>query len=412
VVSSNTPKNFIRVGFANYTSHFIGALISILLARWLGPTAFGIFSIGFYVLTIFGMGFSGFDQSYVYFAVRFPKKEQDIFMTFCTLKIGIAFSIILLYSLLLLTPFPWNPSGAGEKIILYGLIGGLGMQFLLIALSAFQAREQFHIYSRIKLLYYVFLFFLILMGIQFNIEDLHYYLLMYIIPGILIMIIFKNLWIFTSRFRPEIAGKLWRFGKWLIITHFIRMINLRMDFFWLTRYYSGDILGQYSASLKLVNIFVILIGTFSVLLLPQASSMKSTRDFKIYWKENRKIIIFLLISWGVVFSLSPFLIIIMYGPQYLQAIPILRILLYSVIPLIFALPIKYIFLGMGKTAYLLFVTVIQALSLIVIIPFLANKMGVIGIAYGKVLSFFITLIFYLLVYKFSKPYLLTQLHAG
>ena len=333
-------------------------------------------------------------------------------MTYCTLKIGIAFSVILFYSLLLLTPFSWNPSGAGEKIILYGLIGGLGMQFLLSYRFGLIPRQSCQIYARTKLLYYVFLLFLILMGIQFNIEDLHYYLLMYTIPGILIVIIFRKLWICTSRFKPEIAGKLWRFGKWLIITHFVRMINLRMDFFWLSRYYSGDILGQYSASLKLVNIFVILIGTFSVLLLPQASSMKNTGDFKIYWKENKKIIIFLLISWGVVFSLSPYIIIIMYGPQYLQAIPILRILLYSVIPLIFALPIKYIFLGMGKTAYLLFVTVIQALLLAITIPILANKIGVIGIAYGKVLSFFITLIFYLLVYKFSKPYLLTKLHGG
>ena len=83
-------KDFTKVGFTNYISQIIAALISIVLARWLGPVDFGIFSMAFYVLTIFGLSFTGFDQSYIRFAVQFPEKEQETFSTYSILKIAIA----------------------------------------------------------------------------------------------------------------------------------------------------------------------------------------------------------------------------------------------------------------------------------------------------------------------------------
>ena len=70
-------NNFMKVGLANYISRAISAFISILLAMWLGPSEFGIFSIGFYTMIIFGMSLAGFDQSYVYFSVRDTKKEDE-----------------------------------------------------------------------------------------------------------------------------------------------------------------------------------------------------------------------------------------------------------------------------------------------------------------------------------------------
>lgn len=401
-------KDFTKVGFSNYISQIIAALISFILARWLGPSDFGIFSIGFYILTIFGLGFTGFDQSYVSFTVQSSKNEEKIFSTYATLKIALAFLVIILFAIFCLLPLPCISSSIGKSVILYGLIGGLGINILIISLSFFQAREQFNSYSRVRLIYYVILLFLVFVGIQCGLKQLSYYLLIYLLPGIFLLGAFKKGQFSIFKFKRSIAQKLWKLGSWLILSHFIRLVNLRIDFFWLSRYFKGEILGQYSAALRLVNIFVLLIGTFSVLILPKASAIKTIKGFKEYWFENIWIMVFLLISWTIVYFLSPYMIGILYGVQYDQAIPIFRMLLYSVVPLIFALPIKYIFLGLGKAFYLFLVFIIQGLSLILFIPVLASRFGLEGIVYGRIISFFISLISYFVIYIFIKKRLIER----
>jgi len=399
--SSKIFSDSMRVGFANYASHAIGALISIILAKWLGPADFGIFSIGFFVLTIFGTGLNGLDQTYVHFAVRTSQKKQEFFATYCTAKITISVFIILGYAILIFLLGSLKFSTSRSTIILCGLIGGLGMQLLTIILSFFQAQKNFYHYSLAKLAYYVGLLFCVLLGIQFDIKRLHYYLLTYIGSSIIIFI-FKKCKISFVGFNSKIVGRFWKFGKWLIMYHLLRMLNMRLDFFWLSKFYSGEILGQYSAALKLVNIFAVLIGTFPVLLLPEASSMKTIKDLEKYWVENKKIIIFLLISWVLIFVFSPFVIKFLLGPEYEQSISIMLVLLFSLLPQIFVLSLIYIFLAMGKTVYLFLITVIQTIALSVTVPLLIKKTGMIGSAYGKVISFVLTFIIYFLVYKFRK----------
>jgi len=399
-----SAKNFsdsMKVGFSNYTSYAIGALISIMLARWLGPRDFGIFSIGFFVLTIFGSGFTGLDQTYVHFAVRSSQKKEELFTTYCTVKIAISVFIILVYTLLVFLPGSLKFSVSRSTIILCGLIGGLGIQLLMIVLSFLQAKKDFYHYSVVKLAYYVGLLFCVLLGVQFNIKRLHYYLLTYIGISIIIFVS-KRFKISFVEFNSKIAGRFWNFGKWLILYHILRMLNMRLDFFWLSKFFSGEILGHYSAALKLVNIFAVLIGTFPVLLLPKASSMKTIKDLEKYWIENKKIIVFLLISWVLIFAFSPFVIKVLLGPEYVQSIPIMLILLFSLLPQIFVLSLIYIFLAMGKTVYLFLITVIQTIALLITVPLLIKKMGMIGSAYGKVIAFVLTFIIYLLVYKYSK----------
>jgi len=274
-------KDFVKVGFSNYISQIIAALMSFILARWLGPVDFGVFSIGFYILTIFGLGFTGFDQSYVNFTVRFSEKEEEIFSTYAALKIILVFLFIVLFAMFCLFPLPCVFSGIRRSMILYALIGGLGMNILMIGLSYFQAKEQFGNYSRIRLIYYTILFFLLFIGIQFEVEEINYYLLIYVVPIFFILKVFRKVKFSIFKFKKDIAQRLWRLGSWLILSHFVRLVNLRIDFFWLSRYFKGEILGQYSAALRLVNIFVLLIGTFSVLILPKASAIKTAKQFKI-----------------------------------------------------------------------------------------------------------------------------------
>lgn len=392
---------FAKVSFASYTFRAIGAFIAIILARWLGPVNFGVYSIGFYILTIFGTGFTGIDQSYVYFATKNPQKEYAVLSNYAIIKIVSSLFFISIITLIVILPISFNFSGASGSIILWGLIGGFGIQMLTILLSQYQARKNFGIFSRVKLTYSALLLFLILLGIQFNIDAYIYYLIVYAITGILI-VVFSELRFSILEFKFKVAKRFWEYGKWLIMYHLLRMTNLRLDFLCLSKYQSGEVLGQYSVALKLVNMFVILLGTFHILLLPRASSIKSIEDLKKYWKESIKIILFLILSWAIIFTFSSFIIDLLFGPQYINAIPILKILLFSTIPLIFVLPIEYIFFSMEKTIYLFTITVVQSISLLIMLPFLINKMGAIGAAYSKVISFFLTGIAFILIYSLKR----------
>lgn len=85
-------------------------------------------------------------------------------------------------------------------------------------------------------------------------------------------------------------------------------------------------------------------------------------------------------------------------------------LLFSAFPLIFTLPLEYIFFAMEKTAYLFMITVFQTLSLFVTIPLFVNKLGVIGGAYGKIISFVLTFIIYFFLYRYRKKSILDILN--
>jgi PST family polysaccharide transporter len=232
------------------------------------------------------------------------------------------------------------------------------------------------------------------------------------ISGIAI-IVFKKLKLFLSKFNLEIIGKFWRFGKWLIFFHLLKLVNERIDFFWLTRSFSGEILGQYSAALKLVTVFAVLMGTFPILLLPEASSMKNIEDLKRYWRGCAKIIILLLSTWIIVFAFADYIVEILLGIQYIQATPILRILLVSLIPLIFTLPLEFIFLSIEKTIHLFIISAIQSFSIFIVIPIFVDRIGFLGAAYAKIFSYSVTLIAYVFFYyKFNKKTVFNKLNSS
>jgi O-antigen/teichoic acid export membrane protein len=91
-------NDLMKVGLANYSARAIGAFIIFILARWLGQIDFGIYSIGFHILTILGTSFIGFDQCYVHFAVKDLRNKERIFSTYTIIKLGIPLFILLIFS--------------------------------------------------------------------------------------------------------------------------------------------------------------------------------------------------------------------------------------------------------------------------------------------------------------------------
>jgi len=400
--------DFIRVSAANYASRAIGALITVLIARWLGPEKFGIYSIGFYVLVIFGDGLTGFDQTFVHFAVRESAGEREILSTYFFLKFSISIIILMFSISAFLLPVSLNLTEAGNSVVIWGLLGGIGMQLVWAKLSLYQARKDFYHYSKVKLAYYLSLLFLLFLGVQFDVTNLYYYLLIYFIGSVSVFG-FRDFNISFSAWSGNLAKNFWGFGRWLILYHLLRMINLRLDFFWLQKYYSGEVLGQYSAALKLVNIFALMIGTFPILLLPKASSIEDLKDLKDYWNENVKICLFLISTWIIIFVFAPFFVRVLYGSEYVEAIVILKVLLFSVLPLIFLLPLKYILFSMEKTFFLFAITAIQFFSLVFLIPLMLQRGGVLGAAYSKIIAYGLTLVLYFIVYKKKKETFLKEL---
>jgi O-antigen/teichoic acid export membrane protein len=403
--------NFFKIGLSNYIARSISAIIAVLLARWLGPTDFGMFSLGFYSLTIFGMGFVGFDKTYVNFAIKKTAQERAIFYNYSTLKLIVSFSIVLLFLLImvvfnLLNIFK-NPNW---YIIFFGLLSGIGMQIFQIILSHFQARKQFTSYSKVNILYYVILIFLVLGGIQFNIENIHYYLLIYLFSGAILMVFYRKVRFSFSYLNKEILVNIfWNFGKWLIVYELLKYLNARLDFFFVSRYFSGDSLGLYSVALKLVNIFNVLIGSLAILLLPKASSISNINDLKKYWEESFKLILVLLISWITIFFLTPLIIKCLFGQQYLGSVSIMRLLLFTVLPFTFVLPYVYLFIFAKKLHQLFLITLMQSFILFIIIPALVNKFGIYGVGFGRLISYFVLLLIFAITYINIKKDILKEL---
>lgn len=399
-----------KVAFSNYFAQGISALISIILARFLGPAGFGAFSLGFYALTIFGTSLQGFDQVYVYSFIQSKEKKEQIRATYIVSKLFIYFFVISVF-VLIFSYYLLSKQNSGEfKFVVTGIIFSFGFHIFQTFIFIYQSENKFNMLSFTRILYYLFLLLFTILGVILRIKSFYFYLSVYLISGLILLLLRENQKRLSNiHFYKNTLNELVKIGKWLILYEILAMLNYRLDFFWLSKYFSGPDLGVYSVAGRLQNIFVLLVSSFPALLLPKVSEIDTIQKYKNYWKTIKKMTLFLIISWAIIFILSPFIVGILFGKDYEGSVKIFQILLLASFPLILTISIKYIFLSMGKTYLLVFICLTDTLTISTFVPLFCKRFGLIGAAYSVVITMSINAFLYFFFYVLNRKKYLYKL---
>ena len=154
------------------------------------------------------------------------------------------------------------------------------------------------------------------------------------------------------------------------------------------------ILGNYSLSVQVISVMLILPNVFQKYLLPQESTGVKNKKPKII------VIVFSVFITILGIFVAPILINELF-PKFSEAVDAIRIMSIVIIPTTVALILEAEFLGNEKSRVILIGTAILVTSLIIGMIVLGSLMGIEGIAYSLVIAHTARLGFYLIAKKFS-----------
>ena len=154
------------------------------------------------------------------------------------------------------------------------------------------------------------------------------------------------------------------------------------------------ILGNYSLSVQVISVMLILPNVFQKYLLPQESTGVKNKKPKII------VIVFSVFITILGIFVAPILINELF-PKFSEAVDAIRIMSIVIIPTTISLILESEFLGNEKSRVVLIGTAILVTSLIIGMLVLGSLMGIEGVAYSLVIAHTSKLGFYLIAKKFS-----------
>jgi len=398
-------KDFSIVSFGNVFSRLLAALIAIVIARYLGPENFGRYSILFSVMLIIASSLTGIDSTYIHNQAKQFNGIRFSYYNYVSSKflISVIIVIIGIASSQYLNKFVFH-----NEVTTLGLIISFLSALSFIAFTQtytfYQAKQNFLRFSYIQVLFYLFVLLITLLLLYLKIKEYNLFLIPYLIAGFTIF--FSFILFNKHEISPNTISfiNFFKNGRWIILSVICVVLIARLDFLILSHYIKGESLGFYSASMRIINIYLTFTAAFSAIMLPKASEIKNEYQKRQYYKASF-ILFFLLTSLNITLIFSSSIITrILFGIEYLPSVKFTQLLLIAYIPFTLYQPFRYLTYTFNKTNILFLVPFLQIILLLIIGPTLIQKLGPQGIILAKTVVFIIGfIIFFISVFKKKFP---------
>lgn len=387
----------------------LGALFYILLARFLGPSDFGLLTIAIATLTLiadivdFGTNtglirFVSANISIQDKALRFLKLSLEIKIIVWLLVFSIGF---VLSSVIAEKIFNKPELMLPLRLVTFGVGGALLISFATSSLQSFQkyfAWSFINIFTNFLRLMFIMI---LLFYHEFNlISGLMIYI---ILPffGFSLSLLFlpfkkvlevKNEWILAKQF--------FHYNFWVALFTIIAAISSRMDIFLNARLLTIQEVGIYGAASQLASIVPQLIGALGVVAAPKFAGFQKKSQMLTYFKKFQTFVLGLAVLGTLAIPASFYIIPLIYGSNYTGAALPFIILFLAMLVFLISVPLhNSIIFYFGKPQVFVWV----ALGHLLIIGFLGYLMistyGVVGAAMtvliGMVFNFLAPLIWFL-----------------
>ena len=284
------------------------------------------------------------------------------------------------------------PHESPEQLYIYWLVftGGFGLSLLTYMDSVLVAKEDF---LRIFLwVPSVGLIRLLLLAFFLSMEPVtpeHVLFAFAIGPYLSLMVFFlvfpgafflvragRNLW------KPWV-GKLLRFNSWILLAAFFAISSDWMEVLVINL---DEDNGIYNAARLPMQAFMILLTTMVSLLMPGFSHLKDLDEFKAYFARIYRYLLPALPLFVPGLFVFPWFILAFYGDSYQTSVDVFYILYPSFILRIYAAPFGIALFALDQPRLIAVEAGLRMLSGVLFVKFLYMKYGVLGAAWGNLLS--------------------------
>ncbi len=378
---SSTSKDTIASMVGNAGIAIGGMLFTVIAARSLSPDKFGIFSALLALYTLLAsLGELGIPAALVNFLPKFKDDRSTLVsLTFWfQLFASIVFALIVLF----LTPFRsviLPGATIGQLVIVTFLVfGGVLEGFTQALLRA----ERHFILASVLWITDSFTKLLLLFALFLNnavtIEAALLCTLASIVLATSIALSreFKNIrLIFPSHHFKQI----YLFARWVALTRVFNVTVARVDILLLNSIAGNFQAGIFAASSRIALLFSIVVSSLGNVVAPRFSSFTTKDQIANYLKK-----LFLLV--GVVSAfmitcvfLARPIILLVFGNQYLEAIPVFQLLTLAMIPFLFTIvTVNPIIYSYNHPHFIALTSFIQTVILVVVDILLIPHFGAIA----------------------------------
>ncbi len=393
----------------------LGAVFYILLARFLGPADFGLMIVSITTLTmiadIVDFGTNTGLIRHVSASLTLDREKSFKF-----LKLAIEFKLAVWIAVLLLGFFLspaiakiiFNKEALATPLRLV-MIGVGGASLFSFASSALQAFQRYFIWSAVNItINFLRLIFILLLFFSGNM-NLFSGLISYIVmpflgfsTALLFLPISK---ILLVKNESSAAKQFFHYNFWVAVFTIIAAVSARLDTFLSARLLTSFDIGLYGAASQLVSVIPQLDSALGVVVAPKFASFQDNKQMLTYLKKIQLLVTGFAFLGILAIPLAVYLIPIIFGQQYGQAITPFIILFFAMLIFLISLPVHTsIIYYFSKPKVFVWVSIGHLLIIGFLGYFLISTHGVIGAAItvliGMIFNFLTPLTWFL--YKLRK----------
>ncbi len=369
-------------------------IIGMISARYLGPSNYGLInyanSIVAFALPIMKLGM---DAVLVYELVKSPEKEGEIVGT--SMLMNIASGIISIFGVFCFV----NIANAGEsETIVVCTLYSLSIFFA--ALEMIQYWFQYKLLSKyssvIMLISYVIvsaykIFLLITQKSVYWFAVTHS--IEYGIIGIVLLIFYKKLNGMKLSFSFELAKSMFKRSKHYIIAALMVVVIQNTDHVMITFMCGKAENGFYSSAIQSAAVahfvYVAIVDSFRPMILESKKNDQINYEKKVSLLYG--IVIYMALAQAAVFTvLAEFIVGVLYGSEYVPAVPLLRVLVWYIAFSQMGVVRNVWILAEEKQKFLPWINIIGALSNVAVNFVLIPYWGALGASIASLFTQFFT----------------------
>jgi len=266
------------VGFSQISSVAAAILISIVLARYLGPAGKGQVALAMGVSFILGQILSlGFDSAAPYFIASGKlRSQQGIGGCIVTFVLGNTIAFAVVYPLLITYLANNVFAGVDKNLLLFASLGCPLYMMRVLINGLMSAHEEFGKQTYHNCATYMMSILAALLSLVFLNLGIIGYVKLNVALGccavIYGLILLKRITSLSPEFNISIWLKMLRYGAKSTLSQIFRLIDLRLDIFIVNYFAETSVVGIYTVAAALAGMFGILSSSISFVLLPKTAA--------------------------------------------------------------------------------------------------------------------------------------------
>ena len=411
VFSTKTFRRSILTISATVASGVLGLLFYMVVARNLGPSAFGIFAVSVAVLNLIAdIGDVGTDTGLIRFVGKYAGSNNLVikFLKLAWEVKMLVWLVVLITGWIVSEPLSIHLFNKPEltEPLRWAFLGVGGVMFLSFSSHGLQALQRYKIWSlllvgsntsRIIVTFIV----IFLLGLNLQKAVLVYITIPFVFFGISLLFLPNFI---KAKNEFGIAREFFQFNRWIFMISIIAAATARMDTFLATRLVSIEQVGIYSVAAQLTSFIPQFFFAIATVAAPKLAAFKDKRQVLPYlWKLQFFCLGLALIGFlGI--PIAYFIIPNFYGVSYVESFKPFVVLYLAQLIFLIALPShQAIFYFFAKPAIFVWVAMGQFLLVSLLAIFLIPQFGIMGAALsvlaGNLFNFVLPLIWVILKFK-------------